>query len=103
MCLTGGFALAMMLDDCVIAPVLSQPSLPVAVTSAQKRDLGIDEDTSLILHLASVKEKPKAKDYSVSEDEPTETDAASSSSGCRPMAMAISVGRPRSRRFWKIS
>ena len=42
MCLTGGFALAMMLDDALIAPVLSQPSLPAAFTAAQKRDLGLD-------------------------------------------------------------
>ncbi len=28
MCFTGGFALAMMVDDMVVAPVLSQPSLP---------------------------------------------------------------------------
>ncbi len=28
MCLTGNFALTMMLDDCLMAPVLSQPSLP---------------------------------------------------------------------------
>ena len=28
MCFTGGFALAMMVDDTVVAPVLSQPSLP---------------------------------------------------------------------------
>jgi len=45
MCLTGGFALAMMLDDVVTAPVLSQPSLPFAVTAGQKRDLGIDDAT----------------------------------------------------------
>ena len=31
MCLTGGFALGMMVDDVVVAPVLSQPSLPVGV------------------------------------------------------------------------
>lgn len=43
MCLTGGFALAMMVEDCVTAPVLSQPSLPFGVTSAQRRDLGIDD------------------------------------------------------------
>jgi dienelactone hydrolase len=43
MCLTGGFALAMMVDDIVVAPVLSQPSLPFGVTRAQRRDLGIDE------------------------------------------------------------
>lgn len=52
MCLTGGFALAMMADDVMVAPVLSQPSLPFAVTPAQKRDLGIDDAT-----LARVKER----------------------------------------------
>ena len=45
MCLTGGFALAMMVDEHLLAPVLSQPSLPFALTTAQKRDLGIDDDT----------------------------------------------------------
>lgn len=42
MCLTGGFALAMMVDDRMLAPVLSQPSLPFGVTPAQRRDLGVD-------------------------------------------------------------
>jgi len=41
MCLTGGFALAMMVDPSVIAPVLSQPSVPFPVTRAHRRDLGI--------------------------------------------------------------
>lgn len=45
MCLTGGFALAMMVDDHLIAPVLSQPSLPIALTAAHRRDLGIDDAT----------------------------------------------------------
>jgi len=31
MCLTGGFALGMMVDDRLLAPVLSQPSLPIAL------------------------------------------------------------------------
>lgn len=45
MCFTGGFALAMMVDDVVVAPVLSQPSLPFPVSRAYRRDLGIsDED-----------------------------------------------------------
>jgi dienelactone hydrolase len=44
MCATGGFALAMMVDETVVAPVLSQPSLPFAVTKRQKRDLGISSD-----------------------------------------------------------
>ena len=41
MCLTGGFALAMMADDRVLAPVLSQPSLPFPVSKRHKRDLGV--------------------------------------------------------------
>ena len=45
MCLTGGFALAMMVDDRMLAPVLSQPSLPFPVTAAHRRDLGLDADS----------------------------------------------------------
>ncbi|GAA2078670.1 dienelactone hydrolase family protein [Aeromicrobium tamlense] len=41
MCFTGGFALAMLVDDAVIAPVLAQPSLPFPVTPARSRDLGL--------------------------------------------------------------
>ena len=41
MCFTGGFALGMMVDDVVVAPVLSQPSLPFGVTKARRRDLGL--------------------------------------------------------------
>jgi dienelactone hydrolase len=41
MCFTGGFALAMMTEPAVVAPVLSQPSLPVAAGS-RKRAAGID-------------------------------------------------------------
>jgi len=41
MCFTGGFALAMMVDDAVVAPVLAQPSLPFPVTPARSRDLGL--------------------------------------------------------------
>ncbi|MFE6738398.1 dienelactone hydrolase family protein [Streptomyces tubercidicus] len=40
MCLTGGFALAMATDERLLAPVLSQPSLPLAVT--RSRAGGID-------------------------------------------------------------
>jgi dienelactone hydrolase len=39
MCLTGNFGLAMMLDAPVIAPVLSQPSLPGGFTHAQRSGL----------------------------------------------------------------
>jgi len=41
MCFTGGFALGMMVDDAVVAPVLSQPSLPIGLTKAHRRDLGL--------------------------------------------------------------
>jgi dienelactone hydrolase len=44
MCFTGGFALAMMVDDIVLAPVLSQPSLPFPVSKRHRRDLGISDD-----------------------------------------------------------
>ena len=43
MCLTGGFALAMMVDDVVVAPVLSQPSLPLPIGRTRKQDLGISD------------------------------------------------------------
>jgi dienelactone hydrolase len=43
MCLTGGFALAMMVDDVVLAPVMSQPSLPFPVTKKLRADLGISD------------------------------------------------------------
>jgi len=39
MCFTGGFALAMMLDDRMLAPVLSQPSLPLGLTKKARRGL----------------------------------------------------------------
>lgn len=45
MCLTGGFALAMMIEEAVLAPVVCNPSLPFSVTSNRKSDLGIDENT----------------------------------------------------------
>ena len=37
-CFSGGFALAAAVDDSVLAPVLSQPSLPLPLTPAQRRD-----------------------------------------------------------------
>jgi dienelactone hydrolase len=41
MCFTGGFALAMMVDDVLVAPVLSQPSLPLSLGKGRARDLGL--------------------------------------------------------------
>ncbi len=42
-CFTGGFALAAAVDDAVLAPVLSQPSLPVPLTPRRRRDPGLSE------------------------------------------------------------
>jgi dienelactone hydrolase len=42
-CFTGGFALAAAVDDSVLAPVLSQPSLPMPLTPARRRDPGLSE------------------------------------------------------------
>ena len=41
MCFTGGFALAMMVDPAIAAPVLAQPSAPFAVTPGRSRDLNL--------------------------------------------------------------
>jgi dienelactone hydrolase len=41
MCLTGGFALAMMVDESVAAPVLAQPSLPFAIGRRRGADLNL--------------------------------------------------------------
>lgn len=49
MCLTGNFALSLMVDPVVMAPVLSQPSLPFPITSAQRRGLHVsDEELAVI-------------------------------------------------------
>jgi dienelactone hydrolase len=43
MCFTGGFALAMMVDDVLLAPVLSQPSQPFPIGARYKADIGISD------------------------------------------------------------
>jgi dienelactone hydrolase len=42
-CFTGGFALAAAVDDSVLAPVLSQPSVPFPLTAKHRRDPGLSE------------------------------------------------------------
>ncbi|MFE7314773.1 dienelactone hydrolase family protein [Streptomyces sp. NPDC057555] len=44
MCLTGGFALAMAVDDRLLAPVLSQPSMPLALTKRQAAGIDISPE-----------------------------------------------------------
>ncbi len=49
MCFTGGFALAMMADGVLLAPVLSQPSQPFPIGARHKADIGIsDADLSRV-------------------------------------------------------
>ncbi len=44
MCFTGGFALGMMVDEAMLAPVLSQPSLPLGPGRKRKAAVGISDD-----------------------------------------------------------
>lgn len=55
MCFTGGFALAMMVDQAVAAPVLCQPSVPFSVGKARSGDLNLSP-----ADLAAVKERAAA-------------------------------------------
>jgi len=49
MCLTGNFALALMVDESVMAPVLSQPSLPFPVSKSHRAALHLsDEDLAAV-------------------------------------------------------
>jgi dienelactone hydrolase len=52
MCFTGGFALAMMADAELIAPVLSQPSLPIGLSTRAKESVQLSD-----ADLARVKER----------------------------------------------
>ncbi len=50
MCFSGGFALGMMVDEIMIAPVLSQPSMPFAVGKGPRRaDLNLSPDDALVI------------------------------------------------------
>ena len=55
MCFTGGFALAMMVDDSVAAPVLCQPSAPFAIGRSRGADLNLSP-----ADLSTVKERAGA-------------------------------------------
>lgn len=52
MCFSGGFALGMMLDDRMLAPVLSQPSLPFALGRKRAGSVGLSDSD-----LAAVKRR----------------------------------------------
>ena len=44
MCFSGGFALGMMVDDIMLAPVLSQPSMPLPIGAARRAALSLSPD-----------------------------------------------------------
>jgi dienelactone hydrolase len=49
MCLTGNFALSLMVDESVMAPVLSQPSLPFGVSAEHRKAIHLsDEDLEVV-------------------------------------------------------
>ena len=60
MCFTGGFALAMAADPVLVAPVLSQPSLPFAVRRRQRESIDCSPDD-----LAVVKQRCAAEGLEV--------------------------------------
>jgi dienelactone hydrolase len=49
MCLTGNFALALAMDEVVMAPVLSQPSLPFPLGKERKRGLHLSDEALVSL------------------------------------------------------
>jgi dienelactone hydrolase len=54
MCFSGGFALGMMVDDIMVAPVLSQPSLPFAIGVKRAANLSLSEqDASRVAQRAA--------------------------------------------------
>jgi dienelactone hydrolase len=49
MCLTGNFALALMVDPWMMAPVLSQPSLPFPLGAGRRAGLHVSDDDLVII------------------------------------------------------
>ncbi len=60
MCFTGGYALAMATDPSLLAPVLSQPSMPIGLTARSRRSIDISP-----ADLEVVKDRCAAEDLQV--------------------------------------
>jgi dienelactone hydrolase len=57
MCFTGGFALGMIADAPVLAPVLSQPSVPFSTTKRARADLGLSpEDAAAMVETCAARD-----------------------------------------------
>lgn len=54
MCITGNFALTLMVDDAVMAPVLSQPSLPLPIGKARRAALHVSDE-----HLVTIRRRAR--------------------------------------------
>lgn len=54
LCLTGNFALSLMVEPIVMAPVMSEPALPFPVSSGRKRGLHLSQE-----ELSTVKERAR--------------------------------------------
>jgi dienelactone hydrolase len=67
-CFTGGFALAAAVDDSVLAPVMSQPSLPLPLTPRQRRDPGLSEAELKVIERRAADEGLCAMGLRFSED-----------------------------------
>ena len=55
MCFTGGFALAMMADRPIVAPVLAQPSVPFAIGKA--RGAALDLSSAVATRFTTLREQ----------------------------------------------
>ena len=67
-CFTGGFALAAAVDDSVLAPVLSQPSLPLPLTAKHRADPGLSEAELKVVERRAAEEGLCAMGLRFSED-----------------------------------
>ncbi len=67
-CFTGGFALAAAVDDSVLAPIMSQPSLPLALTRKHRRDPGLSEAELKVIERRASEEGLCAMGLRFSED-----------------------------------
>ena len=57
MCLTGGFALAMAVDERMLAPVLSQPALPFPISQRHRADIGLSSEDLATLRGRAVRDE----------------------------------------------
>jgi dienelactone hydrolase len=67
-CWSGGFALAAAVDGSVIAPVVSQPSLPIGLTAKHRRDPGLSEEELKVVERRAADEGLCALGLRFSED-----------------------------------